>query len=301
MEESISQEKRTRTIYKVTWVGFGVNALLSLGKLVAGIVGKSSAMVADAVHSISDFATDLIVLLFVKVSAKPQDQDHDYGHGKYETLATTLIGVVLMLVAVGIFYNGIVLIGRVIRGETIAQPGLIALIAAAVSIGAKEGLYWYTVLAAKNVNSQTLRANAWHHRSDALSSLGTLIGIGGAYFLSEKWRILDPIASLIVGCLIFKVAYDLIKPSLDELTEHSLPAEQEQDILNIALADERLSDVHHLKTRRIGNGIAVEFHIRVNPEMTVAQADVLTKDIEHRLCQKYGPSTQVIIHVEPIK
>ena len=202
------QETREQAIYKATWIGFFVNVLLSVGKLIAGFVGRSGAMIADGVHSVSDFATDIVVLLFVRISAKPKDEDHDYGHGKYETLATVVIGVALAAVAIGILVDSAERIAQVLRGESIARPGIVALVAAAVSIVAKEALYWYTMLTAKRVDSPALKANAWHHRSDAFSSIGTLIGIGGAYFLSEQWRVLDPIAAIVVGALIIKVAYD---------------------------------------------------------------------------------------------
>ena len=295
------QETREQAIYKVTWIGFFVNMLLSVGKLIAGFVGRSGAMIADGVHSVSDFATDIVVLLFVRISAKPKDEDHDYGHGKYETLATVVIGVALAAVAIGILVDSAERIAQVLRGESIARPGIVALVAAAVSIVAKEALYWYTMLTAKRVDSPALKANAWHHRSDAFSSIGTLIGIGGAYFLSEQWRVLDPIAAIVVGALIIKVAYDLVMPGLNELLERSLPKEQEDEIVALVLADKRLSDVHNLKTRRIGAGIAVELHVRVQGNMTVNESHAITRNIEQLLRQQYGDRTQVIIHIEPLK
>ncbi|MDD6641805.1 MAG: cation diffusion facilitator family transporter [Bacteroidales bacterium] len=295
------QETREQAIYKVTWIGFFVNVLLSVGKLIAGFVGRSGAMIADGVHSVSDFATDIVVLLFVRISAKPKDEDHDYGHGKYETLATVVIGVALAAVAIGILVDSAERIAQVLRGESIARPGIVALVAAAVSIVAKEALYWYTMLTAKRVDSPALKANAWHHRSDAFSSIGTLIGIGGAYFLSEQWRVLDPIAAIVVGALIIKVAYDLVMPGLNELLERSLPKEQEDEIVALVLTDKRLSDVHNLKTRRIGAGIAVELHVRVQGNMTVNESHAITRNIEQLLRQQYGDRTQVIIHIEPLK
>lgn len=294
-------ETRERAIYKATWIGFFVNVVLSAGKLVAGFVGRSGAMIADGVHSVSDFATDIVVLLFVRLSAKPKDECHDYGHGKYETLATVVIGVALAGVAIGILVDSAERIAQVLRGESIARPGIVALVAAAVSIVAKEALYWYTMLTAKRVDSPALKANAWHHRSDAFSSIGTLIGIGGAYFLSEQWRVLDPIAAIVVGALIIKVAYDLVMPGLNELLERSLPKEQEDEIVALVLADKRLSDVHNLKTRRIGAGIAVELHVRVQGNMTVNESHAITRNIEQLLRQQYGDRTQVIIHIEPLK
>ena len=291
---------REKTIYKVTWVGFFANLVLSIAKLLAGIFGRSGAMIADAVHSISDFATDVVVLAFVKVSAKPKDEGHDYGHGKYETLATVIIGLALFAVSIGILINSIELIRQVVDGVVIDRPGLIALVAAAVSIVVKEALYWYTILAARRVNSPAMEANAWHHRSDAFSSIGTLIGIGGAYFLGEQWRVLDPIAAIIVSLFIGKVAYNLVKNGLEELLERSLPKELEDEIIGIIMSDSRLSDLHNLKTRRLGANFAIELHVRVDGAMSVNDSHELTQSIEKRLKEKYGDGTQVIIHIEPI-
>lgn len=294
------ENMREKDIYKATWIGFFVNLLLSVAKLLAGIFGRSGAMLADAVHSLSDFATDVVVLAFVKLSAKPKDDDHDYGHGKYETLATVIIGLALLGVAIGIFVDSAERIVRVAHGETIDRPGLVALLAAAVSIVVKEILYRYTMAVAVKTDSSALKANAWHHRSDVLSSIGTLVGIGGACFLSEPWRILDPIAAIVVGALIVKVAYDLVMPGLNELLERSLPAVQEAEITDLVLTDKRLHDLHNLKTRRIGAGIAVELHVRVRGDMTVTESHEITREIEQRLRQKYGDRTQVIIHIEPL-
>ncbi len=291
---------REKTIYKVTWVGFFANLVLSIAKLLAGIFGRSGAMIADAVHSISDFATDVVVFAFVKVSAKPKDEGHDYGHGKYETLATVIIGLALFAVGVGILINSIELIRQVVDGVVIERPGLIALVAAAVSIVVKEALYWYTILAARRVNSPAMEANAWHHRSDAFSSIGTLIGIGGAYFLGEQWRVLDPIAAVIVSLFIGKVAYNLVKNGLEELLERSLPKELEDEIIGIIMSDSRLSDLHNLKTRRLGAHFAIELHVRVDGAMSVNDSHKLTQSIEKRLKEKYGDGTQVIIHIEPV-
>ena len=292
---------REQQIYRVTWVGFFANLFLSVGKIAAGIVGRSGAMIADGIHSISDFATDLVVMIFVKVSAMPKDDDHDYGHGKFETLATIIIGMALFVVAVGIFWKSIKLVVDVANGQTIEPPEAIAFAAAAVSIAVKEGLYRYTKRIGEKVGSQVVVANAWHHRSDALSSIGTLLGIGGAYFLGQKWAVLDPIAAIIVSLLIAKVAYDLIKPGIGEMLERSLPKEQEDEIESIVLSNKHFSDVHNLKTRRIGSGIAIELHVRVPGNMTVSESHEATVDVEHRLRERYGQRTQVILHVEPVK
>ena len=294
-------ETRKRRIYRVTFAGFAVNCLLAAGKLAAGLLGRSGAMVADAVHSFSDLATDVVVVAFARVSAKPKDEGHDYGHGKFETLAAILVGLALVAVGGGILAEGVQAIRRVVHGGELARPGGIALAAAAVSIVVKEGLYRYTVRAGRTLRSPSVVANAWHHRSDALSSLGTLAGIGCAYFLGPAWRIADPIAALLVAVFIFKIAFDQIRAGLDELLERSLPADMEQEILRIVTADPAVRQPHNLRTRRIGAAIAVEVHIRVDGEMSVRRAHALTVDIERRLRARFGAETMIAIHVEDAK
>lgn len=292
---------RERAIYRVTWIGFAVNLALSAGKLAAGILGHSSAMVADAIHSASDFATDLVVLLFVRVSAKPRDDDHDYGHGKYETLATLLIGLALAGVGLELLWSGGRAIRDFTRGVLPAQPGAVALWAAVVSIVAKELLYRYTVRIGRQVNSPSVVANAWHHRSDALSSAGTLAGIGCAYFLGGDWRLADPAAAIVVALLILRVAWQLSKMGIDELLEKSLPRDEEERILSLIAADPAVESPHNLRTRRIGQNIAVEVHIRVDGATSVTESHRLTVEIERRLRDAYGAGTMVSIHVEPRK
>ena len=294
-------ETRKRRIYRVTFAGFAVNCLLAAGKLAAGLLGRSGAMVADAVHSFSDLATDVVVVAFARVSAKPKDEGHDYGHGKFETLAAILVGLALVAVGGGILAEGVQAIRRVVHGGELARPGGIALAAAAVSIVVKEWLYRYTVRAGRTLRSPSVVANAWHHRSDALSSLGTLAGIGCAYFLGPAWRIADPIAALLVAVFIFKIAFAQIRAGLDELLERSLPADMEQEILRIVTADPAVRQPHNLRTRRIGAAIAVEVHIRVDGEMSVRRAHALTVDIERRLRARFGAETMIAIHVEDAK
>lgn len=298
---SDAAEIRKRRIYRVTLVGFAVNLVLSLAKLAAGVFGRSGAMVADAVHSFSDLATDVVVIVFARISAKPRDDGHDYGHGKYETLATILISMALGVVGVGILVNSIGAVRSVLDGGVLPRPGLVALVAAVLSIAAKEILYRYTVREGRAIDSPSVVANAWHHRSDALSSLGTLVGIGCAYFLGDKWRIADPIAALIVAVFIFKVAFDLIRTGVGELLEKSLPEETEREILRIVTLDPAVREPHNLRTRRIGAAIAIEIHIRVDGAMTVARSHALTVGIERRLRERFGEGTMIAIHVEPLK
>ncbi len=293
--------ERNKRIYHVTIVGCVVNIFLAIIKMIAGVIGRSGAMVADAVHSTSDLASDIVVLLFVKIASKPKDADHNYGYGKYETLATTIIGLALAAVGIGIMSDSIKRVIDVVNGATLDQPHLIALIVAFISIVAKEILYWYTKNVGEFVKSSAVIANAWHHRSDALSSIGTFIGIGCAYFLGEKWRIADPIAAIIVSILILKVAYELTKVGIDELLERSLSKEEECKILGIISQNPKVTLPHNLRTRSIGNNIAVEVHIRVDGSMSVEESHRLTIEIESNLRQEYGQGCIVGIHVEPIK
>lgn len=291
--------ERNQEIYKVTLVGGVVNVVLLLFKFVAGIVGHSAAMVADAVHSLSDFVTDVIVLVFVHISSKPKDKSHDYGHGKYETLAMTLIGVALLIVAIGIIYHGAMKIVAWLNGEQLEAPGTLALWAALLSVLLKEGVYQYSMVKARQLNSQVVEANAWHHRSDALSSVGTAIGIGGAIFLGQRWTVLDPIASLVVGAFIVKVAVDLLHRGIDDLMEHSLPEDVEEEILRIVGELKGVVDPHDLRTRKIGNHYAIELHILMDGDITLREAHNKASEVEDLLRARYGEHTHVAVHVEP--
>jgi cation diffusion facilitator family transporter len=297
----LPQSNREKEIFRVTWTGSIVNFALLVFKFVAGIVGHSAAMVADAVHSLSDFVTDIIVVAFVRISGKPEDEGHDYGHGKYETLATAIIGLILFFVGIGIMFNGAKSVFDTINGKPLAAPSILALTVAALSILLKELLYRYTIHKAKGLNSQAMIANAWHHRSDAFSSIGTFIGIGGAICLGEQWRILDPLAAIVVSIFIMRVAVQLLKPCVDELLERSLPAETENIILEIIRSFPEVSEPHHLRTRRIGNRLAIEVHIRMNGNTPLAEAHSLASEVEKRLKYEFGKDTHIGIHMEPLK
>lgn len=293
--------KREKDILHVTIYGGIVNVLLLVFKFMAGVVGQSSAMLADAVHSLSDFATDVVVLFFVRFSGKPQDKDHGYGHGKYETLATAVIGAVLMVVGLDILWGGVENVVSVCRGATLPEPGMLAFWAAVVSILLKEITYQITARVGKKVGSQAVIANAWHHRSDAFSSIGTALGIGGAIALGEEWHVLDPIAAVVVSIFIIKVAAQLLRPCIDELTEKSLPEEIENEIEQTALHIDGVSEVHNLRTRRIGSRYAIEMHVRMEGNLTLLEAHEKSSRIERELKVKYGGNTHVGIHVEPVK
>ena len=292
---------REKEIYKVTLVGSAGNVALLTFKFVAAILGHSAAMMADAVHSLSDFVTDIIVILFVRVSAKPQDESHDYGHGKFETMASFFVGLALVAAATGIIVGGAVKFASWLRGEQLPAPGRLALWAALLSIAVKEVLYRYTKHAGKRLDSQAVVANAWHHRSDVLSSIGAAIGIGGAILLGDRWTVLDPLASIVVGGMLVKVAVELLRGSMNELTESSLSTDTEREIEEIICSFPDVSEPHNLRTRRIGNRIAIEAHIRMDGTTSLTAAHDRATAIEHRLKAHFGPQTHVTLHMEPTK
>jgi cation diffusion facilitator family transporter len=292
---------REEQIARVTLAGSVVNLLLVGLKAVAGVAGHSAAMVSDAVHSLSDFITDIVVLVFVRVSARPQDEGHDYGHGKFETLATLLIGLALAAAAVGIVVSGATKLAQWLQGEELKSPGAIALWAALISIGVKEILYEYTRIKGRKLDSKALEANAWHHRSDALSSIGAAIGIGGALLLGPRWAVLDPLASIVVGAMLVKVAWDLLGPSFGELTDSSLPEETEKEMLRIIKSVDGVEDPHNLRTRRIGNRIAAEVHIRLDGRQSLEEAHEKASEVERRFKDRFGQQSHIIVHMEPVK
>ena len=293
--------EREKEIFRVTVWGGIINVVLLVVKFAAGIFGHSAAMIADAVHSLTDFATDVVVLIFVHLGNKPADRDHDYGHGKYETLATAIIGTSLLAVGVLIFCSGAGKTWRVLQGEMLPSPGKVALVAAVASIVLKEWAYRFTVKVGKRCRSEAVVANAWHHRSDALSSVGTMIGVGGAILLGNRWTVLDPLASIVVSVFIVRAAWQLMMESMKELTEASLSDEDEAVITHIAASEPGVSEVHNLRTRRVGNRIAIEMHARMLGSTPLVEAHLHATAIEHRLKEHFGPDTLVSIHLEPVK
>lgn len=292
---------RQKETYRVTIAGSIINILLLAFKFAAGILGHSAAMIADAIHSLTDFVTDAIVLVFVRLGSKPTDRDHDYGHGKYETLASAIIGVSLLVVGMMICYSGVTKTYHAMCGEPLQQPGFIALAAAVASVVLKEWAYRFTVRVGRRCHSEAVVANAWHHRSDALSSVGTTVGIGGAIILGEKWAVLDPLTAIVVSFFIMKAAWSVLSKAVDELTDGSLPKETEDEIEKIVSEDNEVSVVHNLCTRRIGNRIAIEMHVRMPGETSLYVAHRHATEIEQRLKQRFGADTHISIHLEPVK
>lgn len=290
---------RLKDIRSITIWGAVVNIALTVAKIVAGVVGRSAAMIADGIHSLSDLLSDIVVLVFTHISSKGKDRDHSFGHGKFETLATLIVSIILVVVGAKLMSGGIKSIISVVNGEVIPKPGYIALAAAVISIAAKEILYQATVKVGKEVNSPVVVANAWHHRSDALSSIGALLGIGGAIILGDKWTVLDPIASCCISIAIIVIAVKMALPSLSELLETSLPEDIEAEIIRTASEIPGVRDIHELKTRRNGISFIIDAHITVDPSISIVEAHDIATNVEEALQLKYGNETQISIHMEP--
>ena len=290
---------RTNKITFVTLVGSVVNAALTVFKIVAGIIGHSAAMVADGVHSLSDLLSDVVVLVFVRISGKGRDKNHDYGHGKFETFATLIISLMLLVVGANLMSSGIASIKKILGGESVEAPGMIALWAALLSIVSKEILYRYTAVQGRKLDSPMMVANAWHHRSDALSSVGSLLGIGGAILLGDKFVILDPLAGCVISIFIIVMAVRMSIPAIKELLDVSLPDEMEDEIERTAKGVPGVVDLHELKTRRGGPGIVLEGHLVLHSDISLEQAHSISKQVELALRDRFGDSTQISLHLEP--
>lgn len=290
---------REKVIYRVTFIGSAVNLLLVALKFAAGVLGRSSAMIADAVHSLSDLLSDVIVVVFVRLSSKPEDEGHAYGHGKYETLASVIVGLMLLCAGVALGWEGIEKSVAFFRGERLGQPGWLALWAGLFSIALKEWLYHYTARAGRAVRSDALIANAWHHRSDSLTSIATVAGIGGAMVLGPGWAVLDPLAASVVSLFIVASAFGMMKPGIDQLLERSLPAEDLREIADVITSVPGVRGYHRLRTRAIGSGKAVEVHVKMDGNLSLTEAHNIASELELRLKKALGPETHTAIHMEP--
>ncbi len=290
---------RTTKVTFVTLIGSVVNIILTVFKIIAGVMGRSTAMIADGIHSLSDLLSDIVVIVFVKISAKGRDKDHDYGHGKFETFATLIISLMLIVVAANLMSGGISKIRLILDGGEVSSPGMIALWAAVASIVLKEILYRYTIVQGKALNSPMMIANAWHHRSDAFSSVGSMLGISGAIFLGEKFVILDPITGCVISIFILVMAVKMSVPAIKELLDVSLPDEVEDKIKATARAVNGVIDLHELKTRREGPGIIMEGHLVLGSHISLKEAHNISKKVEDALRKEFGAETQISLHLEP--
>lgn len=291
--------KNIALIRHVTMVGFWINFVLIILKLFFGYWGHSDALVADGYHSVSDFVTDFIVLFCVGIAYKKADTNHPYGHGKYETIASVLIGVILFAVAVFIGYEGVITIIGSYHGVLIPKPDVWTIFVALISIVAKEYCYRYTIKVGTKLNSSSVIANAWHHRSDAFSSIATLIGVSLSFFLGENWRILDPIASVVIALFIAGSAISIIRPSLRELLEVSVSPELVERLQKTVYGVEGVSCMHNLRARRNGHLYVVDMNVHVDPNLSIAEAHHISDEIEKRIKKMLGGHSIIYVHVEP--
>ncbi|KGN74209.1 cation diffusion facilitator family transporter [Porphyromonas macacae] len=300
MFKSFFYTKREKEIFRVTIIGSTLNILLMGLKFVAGIWGHSSAMIADAANSLSDIITDITMLIFIRISSKPSDEKHRYGHGKYETLSSALIAGAMIVLGASLLANSAeTIIGVFYREETILHPEKFALIIAIISILSKFIVFRYTKKESRVLKSSGLRAKAYDHGNDVFTSLAVLIGICAAMFLDNRWAILEPVAAALVSIIIIYTGIKLLIPAFEELLEKSLPREVEDQIHALLLEEKKILNYHRLRTRSIGSRYAIEVDIRVHGYISVCEAHDITKQIEDRLREKFGEQTHIIIHVEP--
>lgn len=291
---------RLKKVNAITIQGLVLNMGLVILKFFAGGVAHSGAIVADAFHSLSDLSTDLALLWGVRAAAKPADADHQYGHGRIETMISVGIGVVLFAVGGAIFFEGSMKVIHVLQGRILLRPGWFACFAAFISVILKEWLYQKTLSVGRETKNQAVIANAWHHRSDAFSSIGVMIGILGAIILGERWIVLDPLAAIVVSIFIMKAAFSIVGESFNELMEGSLSDEQEKEIMGLVCSIEGVKDAHKLRTRRVGHKVAIELHICVRQDLDIRQGHDIATQVENILREKFGPETFVSVHVEPL-
>lgn len=282
-----------------TLIGAAVNILLSGLKLAVGVVATSGALVADGVHSLSDLVTDAAVLLGIRAAQRPPDTNHAYGHGRYETISALFVGAMLLAAAAGILLHSWSRIDAALEGAALRSPGPVAIVMAAASIVAKEIMFHITRRIGRTSGSPALVANAWHHRSDAMSSVATLAGVSGAALLGPQWNILDPAAAGIVACMIGWVGVKTAQTALREMTDHALPASDHAEIKRIVLSVPGTSDPHNLKTRRLGSDVSIEVHFRVDGKITVDDGHEIASEVEARIRRQFGESSTIITHVEP--
>lgn len=284
---------------KITHLSIWINIVLTGLKLAAGIFGRSQALIADAVHSLSDFATDIAVLVGLRFTSKPVDKDHAYGHGKYETIVAAIIGLALAYVGMRIAGASIQRIFHAMHGDPLPMPSVYAFWAAILSIVVKEWLYRATMRVARTTGNASLVANAWHHRSDAFSSIATAAGVGAAAFLGHDWLILDPIAALFVSIFLFKIAWQIVREQVGLLTDQSLAPEVCEEILATARNIPGIMQPHNLRTRMVGHIPVIDMHIRLRADLPLREAHDIASKLEYALRQRFGKETIANLHLEP--
>ena len=280
---------------RVSRITILVNLLLSALKLVAGLAARSGAMVSDALHSASDVFSTFVVIIGMRAASKASDREHPYGHERMECVAAIVLAVVLLITGLFIGYQGV---QKIVSADQtpLPVPGLAALLAAAVSILVKEGMYWYTRAAAKAVSSSALMADAWHHRSDALSSVGALIGIGGARL---GLPVLDPIASLVICLMIGKAAYDIFRDAIDKMVDHSVDPATEEKIRACAMNHPDVKSVDSILTRRFGNRVYIEMELSMDGELTLRRSHAAAEQVHADVEAAFPDVKHIMIHVNP--
>jgi len=281
-------------VRRISWIGLVVNLFLAILKFVVGFWGNSKAVMADAVHSLSDMSTDLAVIFGVKYWSAPADEDHPYGHGRIETIVTTVIGLSLVMVAFGIGYNALL----TMRDVDIKQPGWIALVGVVVSIVLKEILYHWTIAVGKRTKSSALMANAWHHRSDALSSIPALIAVTAAA-VHPGLAFIDRVGALIVALIILKVSWGILRPAIAELTDRGVSQKDRQKIESLVAGIDGVRNVHDIRTRRMGGGFFADIHVMIDGKMTIWQGHHISEAIKHELIENGPEILDVLVHLEP--
>ncbi len=289
----------TEKARKVTVLSFIINCILSAGKITIGIIGTSGALIADGIHSLSDLITDIIVFVSLKIAQKPADDKHNYGHGKVEIVATVLVSIALFIAGFTIGRDGIEDLIGFFKGGAAESPALIVVIAAGISLIVKELLFRYTMKTGKETGSEVLIANAWHQRSDAFSSLGVLVGSGGAWLLGNNFAFLDSAAQIIVSLFIFRAAYKILMPNLGQLADAAIDEDEINEIRKMLEANPNVIDYHHLRTRHVGSLHAIDVHILVDPHHDINSAHDISTMIECELKSYLGTDCFVSIHIEP--
>ena len=290
-----TSQERSKVIKQISATSIAVNIILAVFKLLAGVIGHSAAMLSDAVHSFSDVFSTFIVLIGAKVSGKPADEGHPYGHERFESVAAIILAVVLAATGLGIGWSAVNSIRTGAYAESTA-PGVVALVAAVVSIALKEAMYWYTIRGAKKINSPALKADAWHHRSDALSSVGALIGIGGARL---GYAILDPVASLVICLFVLKAAWDIFDGALDQMTDHAADPETENAMAELVLDTPGVLSLDLLQTRQFGAYLYVDVEIGLDGSLTLDAAHDIAQQVHDDLEDQFPTVKHCMVHMNP--